>query len=89
MTEPPRNLDQLRAMPPGRDRIKAANAYIEQREEAIAEAQRIRDGDVQALDAAIGATKTARDLGCSRSTVLLIRGRDTSGKKPRKKRQRW
>lgn len=76
-------------MPPGRDRIKAANAYIAQREEAIAEAMRIRDGDVQAIDADIGATKTARDLGCSRSTVLLIRGRDVSGKKPHKKRRHW
>lgn len=68
------------------DRIKAADAEIAAIQEEIAEAQRIRDGDIKMMDAEFGATETARRIGCSRSTVLLIRGRDTS--EPRKPRAR-
>ena len=75
----PRNLDQLRAMPPGLDRIKAADAYISEREEAIRQARSIRDGDVRTLVAAQGVAKVRDLTGYSASTIRVIRGRPGGG----------
>lgn len=62
-------------MPPGLDRIKAADAYIAEREKAIKEARTIRDADVRGLIAEHGPAG-ARDLtGYSASTIRVIRGR--------------
>ena len=73
----PRNLDQLRAMSPGLDRIKAADAYIVEREQAIKEARAIRDGDVRELIDKHGPAGARDRTGYSASTIRLIRGRPT------------
>jgi len=70
----PRNLDALRAMPPGPERIAAADAYISEREDAIKEARAIRNADVRALVTEHGLATTARMTGLSLSTVKLVRG---------------
>lgn len=70
----PRNLTELRAMPPGSDRVAAADAYIAERESAIKEARALRNADVRALVAEHGPAVTARMTGLSLSTVKLVRG---------------
>lgn len=62
-------------MAPGIDRIKAADAYIAQREEAIRAARAIRDSDVRGLVDQHGPAKTRDMTGYSASTIKLIRGR--------------
>lgn len=42
-------LDDLRAMPPGADRVRAINAWIDDLGKQIVEAQRIRNEDVKAV----------------------------------------
>ena len=70
----PRNLDALRRMQPGPERIAAAGAYIAEREHAIEEARTIRNGDIRALVAELGPAKTARLTGLSLSTIKLVKG---------------
>lgn len=74
MTQP-KNLDQLRAMKPGLDRIHAIAAYIEQGEARLRDARRLRDHDLRALAADIGPARTAREANVSLSTVKLAVGR--------------
>lgn len=74
MSAPP-NINALRAMTPGPERIRAADDYIAQREEAIRDARRIRDDDIRALVAEHGPAEAARRSGRSLSTVKLVKGR--------------
>lgn len=67
----PRNLDELRAVRDPAQRALAAAAYIEQREQAIAEARSVRDDAIRALLGEHGPTKTARMCGVSVSHVKL------------------
>lgn len=69
-----RNLDALRALPPGVERVAAADAYIAEREEAIKDARAIRNADIRALIAEHGLAATARLTGLSLSTVKLVKG---------------
>lgn len=71
----PRNLEQLRVTHPDLEQVKAADAYIAQREEAIREARAIRDAAVRRLIAKHGPAKTRDLTGYSASTIRLIRGR--------------
>lgn len=70
----PRTLAALRDLPPGPERIAAADAYISEREEAIREARAIRNADIRALVAEHGPAAAARMTGLSLSTVKLVRG---------------
>lgn len=69
------NLDQLRKLKPGPERIRAIGEYISQGEEKIAEARRLRDDDVRTLVAKHGPAEAARQSRLSLSTVKLIKGR--------------
>lgn len=70
----PRNLTELRDMPPGLERIAAADAYIAERLSAIDDARAIRNADLRALVAEHGPAATARMTGLSLSTVKLVKG---------------
>lgn len=71
----PSNLDGLRAMVPGVERLEAIAAYIAAGEEKIRDARGLRDADLRALAAEHGPAKTARMAGVSLSTVKLAVGR--------------
>ena len=62
-------------MPAGPGRIREVAAYIEQGEQKIGDARKLRDSDVRALVAEVGPAEAARQTGLSLSTVKLIRGR--------------
>jgi len=68
------DLDALRALPPGPERIAAADAYIAECEEAVRQARTIRNGDIRVLVAEHGPAAVARMTGLSLSTVKLVRG---------------
>lgn len=70
----PRNLQELRDMAPGPDRVAAADHYITERMEAIKEARIIRNADIRSLVAEIGLAKTARLLHMSPSTIKAVKG---------------
>lgn len=69
-------------MPPGAERIAAAQAWIARQHELIEQARRvIRNGDIRAMCDELrpdgkptGPAETARRLGMSLSTVKSIRG---------------
>ena len=69
------NLQELRRMAPGIERIQAADAYIAEREQAIEEARKLRDADIRTLIELHGPAKAARLAGRSLSTIKIIRGR--------------
>lgn len=70
------DLDELRAMPPGLDRIAAAEGCIANHEDAVREARRIRDDGIRAWAAEHGPAETARATGMPLPTVKVInRGR--------------
>jgi len=69
------NLEQLRRLKPGPERIRAIGEYITQGEQKIAEARRLRDGDVRTLVAEHGPAEAARQSGLSLSSIKLIKGR--------------
>lgn len=75
---PPRTLKELRDMPAGIDRIKAAGAYIAEREAAIEEARAVRNADIRELlakeDRKTGPAAIARATGLSISTIKLVKG---------------
>lgn len=70
----PRNLTELRALPPGPERVAAADQYIAERKAAIEEARAIRNADIRDLVAEHGPAAAARMTGLSLSTVKLVRG---------------
>lgn len=67
-------LDELRAMPPGPERVAAVQAWIPVQRDLIKQARRLRNADVRALCAEHGPAETARMLGMALSTVKSIRG---------------
>jgi hypothetical protein len=73
--EPPRNLDELRAVKAPADRAVAARAYVEQRQEAIRQALAVRDAAIRELLENSGPSEVARLCDVSLSTVKLARGR--------------
>lgn len=69
----PANLDALRAVVDPAERAQAALAYVAARQEAIAEARRIRDAAIRELVDDRGVTATAREVGLSVSQVKAVR----------------
>jgi hypothetical protein len=69
----PRNLQELRAIREPAARALAAKAYIEQREEAIKDARRIRDEAVLEYSETHSLSETAAACGISIGTVKVIR----------------
>lgn len=70
----PRNLDELRAIPGLQDRALAAKTYIEQRQQAISDAQAIRDQAItQLLANGGGVTAVANATGMSVSHVKRLK----------------
>lgn len=74
MADQPGDLDDLRLVAAGVDRIAAAQAFISARKDEIKEALRIRNEDVRAMVAEIGVAETARRTGIPVPTVKSIRG---------------
>ncbi len=72
---PSRTLAELRAEKDAVTQAHAARLYVEQRQEDITEALRIRDRAIRALLKTHGASEVARLAGVSLSTVKLARGR--------------
>lgn len=72
MTSAPQTLDQLREMEPGPRRIDAISRYINQGEEKIRDARKLRDDDVRALVSEVGPTKAAEACGLGIHTVKAI-----------------
>ncbi len=68
----PRNLDELRAVTDPAAQALAAKSYIEQREQAIKDARRIRDAAIRRLLETRGVTDTARTCGVSVSLVKAL-----------------
>lgn len=68
----PITLSQLRAMRPGPDRIHAISTYIEQGEQSIKSARKLRDDDVRTLVTDHGPARAAQKSGLSLSTVKSI-----------------
>ena len=74
MTDAPRSLDQLKAIPDPAERARATKAYIEERvEKARRDAIAIRDEAIRILLKSNGVTATANLCGVSVSTVKLVR----------------
>lgn len=73
--EPPRTLADLLAVSDPVMRVKAARAYADQRQKAIAEALAIRDQAIRVLLNKHGPAEVARLCEVSLSTVKLARGR--------------
>jgi hypothetical protein len=71
----PMDLDQVRNLPLREERIRAANAYIEQLETQVDEARHYRDREVRALIRQFGPSEAARRSDLSLSTIKLIKGR--------------
>jgi hypothetical protein len=69
----PRNLDELRSVKDPAAKVAAAHAYIQQRQEAIAQARQIRDAALRQLAAQLGVTATARACRVSVSHVKAVR----------------
>lgn len=75
-SEPPRTaLDELRAIADVAGRVKALNSYIENGEEKIRDARRLRDEGIRALVETYGPAEAARLAGVSLSTVKSVRRR--------------
>jgi hypothetical protein len=69
-------LDELRAMPPGVERVHAIERWIERQDQLIKDARRLREADVQALCVELGGPRAAsRELGMAYGTVKAIRAK--------------
>lgn len=69
------SLVELEALPPGPDRIRAANAYIAAGEVKVRSARSLRNADLRALAAEVGPARAARACGMVLTTVKgLLRG---------------
>jgi len=72
----PRNLAELRKIRDPIERALAAKAYVAERQDAIRQANTVRDDAIRALlKAGNGVTATARACGVSVSHVKLVKGR--------------
>ena len=69
LLDPPRTLEQLRAMEPGLPRVRAIARFIEQCYDHINEAVHLRYEDLAVLAAQYGVSEAARKTELSRSTV--------------------
>lgn len=57
------------------DRVRAATAYIEERQKAIDDARRIADKDIRVIIDEHGIRPAARITGLSVTTIKLIKAR--------------
>lgn len=73
MTDAPRTLDQLKAIPDPAERARAAKAYIQRAEKAIRDALVVRNEAILLVLGSNGATATAGLCDVSVSTVKLVR----------------
>lgn len=72
MTEAPRTLDELQAVQDPAAQALAAKLYIEQREQAIRDARRIRDAAIRRYSKDHSLTETAAACGVSVATVKVV-----------------
>lgn len=75
MTEAPKTLAELKAIPDPAERARAARLYIERTETAKRDALTVRDDAIRLLLESTGPTATARMCEVSLSTVKLVRSR--------------
>lgn len=75
MTEAPKTLAALKAIPDPAERARAARLYIERADSAKRDAQAVRDDAIRTLLKTNGPTTTARLCDVSLSLVKLVRGR--------------
>lgn len=77
MSNPPRNLDELRAIEDPIERARAVAGYITSAENKIAEARQLRRDAIAVLleapERAAAPTALAREIGVSVSTVKNVR----------------
>lgn len=74
MTEAPKTLAELKAIPDPAERARAAKLYVEQRvEKARRDALTVRDEAIRILLESNGPTATAKLCDVSVSTVKLVR----------------
>jgi hypothetical protein len=72
---PVASLVELEALPPGPDRIRAANAYIAAGEAKVRAARDLRNADLRELARSVGPARAARACGMVLVTVKgLLRG---------------
>lgn len=72
-TAAPRNLAELRTITDPGERARAATAYVAAREQAIADARKVRDAAILELCDTEGIAAAARLAGVSDTTVRGIR----------------
>lgn len=68
------DFEQIDAMPLGPEKVKAAQVAVEELEELVKVARRMRNAYVREMVAEHGPSKTARLTGLSLSTVKGIQG---------------
>jgi hypothetical protein len=73
MTETPKTLAELQAIPDPAERARAARLYIERADSAKRDAQAVRDDAIRLVLKSNGPTATARLCDVSVSTVKLVR----------------
>jgi len=73
MTEAPKTLAELKAIPDPAERARAARHYIERADRAKRDAQAVRDEAIRTLLESNGPTATARLCEVSLSLVKLVR----------------
>lgn len=73
MTEAPKTLAELKAIPDPAQRARAARLYIERADSAKRDAQAIRDDAIRLLLKSNGPTAVAKLCGVSLSLVKLVR----------------
>jgi DNA invertase Pin-like site-specific DNA recombinase len=73
MTEAPKTLAELQAIPDPAERARAARLYIERADSAKRDAQAVRDDAIRLVLKSNGPTATARLCDVSVSTVKLVR----------------
>lgn len=73
MTDAPRTLDQLKAIPDPAERARQAKAYVQRAEKAISDALVVRNEAIVLVLESNGVTATANLCGVSVSTVKLVR----------------
>lgn len=75
MAPAPKSIAELRAVTGPEEIIAAAAAYIQQRQQAIAEARHIRDAALRVLANQVGPAEASRRTGISLSYVKAIKAR--------------
>lgn len=70
--EPPKNLEELKAITGDQEQIDAATAYLEKVEKARKDALHVRDQAIRRLTAAHGPSEAARRANLSLSTIKAI-----------------